>query len=416
MKLSDITDTAMRRFPLFLFLLPFAAAVAFAQGGSNYSAFGLGDLHGSVSAAYEGLGGASIAVPSRYALGGVNPATWSFISTTRLQTGFSLRQAHITTDNASIDQNSGKLQGIAGVFAVDTALGISFGFGLKPFSTISYMMERPTSLTVDGSTLSATSLYEGKGGLTTAYFGGTFRPIEDVTLGITALYHFGKLTSTITTDFDDSDYLSAALQSNDGLSGSGFNIGAIYSGIPNLYIGAVVTANLPLSITTEDRYASSVSADTTIETTSETDMPLSIGVGASYVTGKFLITGEFTTADFSKLALRKPAFVSFRRTNSISVGASKLSDTKASSFLDRCAYNFGAGFNQQYYVVNNQNIDEMYASFGIQAPVARNTYIDAAITGGMRGTTNSGLMQELFARLSFTISIGETWFQPFKRD
>ena len=145
-------------------------------------------------------------------------------------------------------------------------------------------------------------------------------------------------------------------------------------------------------------------------------MPLSLGLGASYITGKFLLTGEFTTSDFSVLTIRKPEFVSFRRSNTISVGASRLADHTASSFLDRWAYNVGAGFNQQYYVVNGQGIDELYASFGFQAPVARNTYIDAAITGGMRGTTNSGLMQELFARLSFTISVGETWFQPFKRD
>lgn len=416
MKTPAILHTALGRCFFLLLLLPFAAHEALAQGGSNYSAFGLGDIHNSVGAVYEGLGGASIAVPSRYALGGINPATWGFVSTTRLQAGFALRQTHITTENSSLDQNYSRLQGIAGVFSIDTALGASVSFGLKPFSSVSYLMERRRALDIEGTVLTGTSQYEGKGGMTTAYLGGTFRPMENLTLGLSAMYHFGKLTSTITNDFDDANYLSGALQTNSGLSGSGFSLGAVYSGIPNLYLGAVIIANQSLSVTEETRYASSVSDDTTTEASFDTDMPLSIGVGASYVSGKFMFTGEFSTSDFSTLALRQPDFVSFRRANSFILGVSRMSDHTASSFLDRWAYNFGVGFNQQYYVVNKQNIDEMYASFGVQAPVARNAYIDMALTGGMRGTTENNLMRELFARISFSISIGETWFQPFKRD
>ncbi len=86
------------------------------------------------------------------------------------------------------------------------------------------------------------------------------------------------------------------------------------------------------------------------------------------------------------------------------------------TFLDRWAYNVGAGYRQLYYVVNDQGIDEMYGSFGVQIPIARSTYLDAAATGGMRGTTDQGLIREVFARLSFSISIGENWFRPFKRD
>ncbi|MFM2134525.1 MAG: hypothetical protein RL156_1806, partial [Bacteroidota bacterium] len=35
---------------------------------------------------------------------------------------------------------------------------------------------------------------------------------------------------------------------------------------------------------------------------------------------------------------------------------------------------------------------------------------------GARGSTNNGGVQEMFARLSVTISVGEVWFVPFRRE
>lgn len=397
-------------------LLPLSAGILSAQGGANYSAFGLGDIQGSVGAVYDGLGGSSVAVPSQHALGGINPATWGLVTTTRLQTGFTFRQIHISSNSTSTSQNNGRLQGLAGVFSVDTALGIGIGFGFKPYSGVNYLLAETATVNFNGSTLTTTSEYEGEGGLTTAYLGGTFEPVDNVIVGISGLYHFGKITSTVTATFDDANYLPSALQINNGMSGGGISIGLLYTGVRNLTLGATVIANSALSVDVDERYASSVSDDTVLTSTFETDMPLTIAVGASYRTGKFLLTSELASSDFSNLSIRRPEFVSFRRANRISVGASRVGDPTASSALDRWAFSVGAGYNQQYYVVNDNGIDEMYASFGVQIPIARRTFLDGAVTGGMRGTTDNDLLRELFARFSVSISIGETWFKPFKRD
>lgn len=390
---------------------------AFAQGGSFYSLFGLGDIQDGRGAVYEGLGGTSIAVRSSYAIGSANPATWGDIATTRLQAGFSLRQAHLTSDNnASISQNNSRLQSVEGVFSIDTALGISVGFGFKPFSTVSYASTRTSTIVVGGQEFSATSEFVGKGGLTTGYLGATFRPVDNVTVGITGLYHFGRIKETQTTLFNLGDYLPSALQRSNGFSGSGVTLGVLYTGIENLALGATVTANAPLSITYDERYVSSFSLDTTLTQERETDMPLVLGIGASYLSGKFLFALDAATSDYTALSVRKPDFVQFRRANRASAGISRIANPNAESFLDRWAYNIGFGYNQQNYVVYNQDIDEMYASFGVQIPIARNAYLDAAMTGGTRGTTTNGLARELFARFSFSASIGETWFKPFKRD
>lgn len=400
------------------FLLSVVCSVpALAQGGSFYSLFGLGDIQDGRGAVYEGLGGTSIAVRSSYAIGSANPATWGDIATTRLQAGFSLRQAHLTSDNSgSLSQNNSRLQSVEGVFSIDTALGISVGFGFRPFSVVSYASTRTSTVVVGGQEFSSTSEFVGKGGLTTGYLGATFRPFDAVTVGITGLYHFGRIKETQTTLFNLGDYLPSALQRSNGFSGSGITLGVLYTGVPNLTLGATLMANAPLSITYDERYVSSFSLDTTITEKRETDMPLVLGIGASYVSGKFLFAVDAATSDYTALSVRKPDFVRFRRANRASIGISRTANLTSDSFLDRWAYNFGVGYNQQNYVVYNQEIDEMYASFGVQLPIARNAYLDGAMTGGTRGTTANGLARELFVRFSFSASIGETWFKPFKRD
>lgn len=387
-----------------------------AQGGSNYSIFGLGDIQESTGAVYDGLGGSSIAVRSPYALGGINPASWGFITTTRLQTGFMFRQTQASDNTTSLAQNNGSLQGIAGVFSIDTALGISVGFGFQPYSSVRYLISRGSSVTGAGQELTSNSEFEGKGGVSTAYIGGTVRLLDELMLGVSGQYNFGKISSNVTTSFNDGNYLPSALQNTDAFNGGGFTVGAMYTGIPNLTLGAVINANASATVAHDERYISSITLDTTIKENTETDLPLTLGLGASYTIGKFMLTGEVATTDFSTLSIRKPEFVSFRRANRVSVGASRLANPGASTTLDRWAYNIGAGYRQLYYVVNDQGIDEMYGSFGVQIPIARSTYLDAAATGGMRGTTDKGLIREVFARLSFSISIGENWFRPFKRD
>ena len=61
-------------------------------GGSNYSAFGFGDIIESHSAAFDAVGGTAIGATSPYAINLANPASWNAPRSTRFQTGFAFRQ------------------------------------------------------------------------------------------------------------------------------------------------------------------------------------------------------------------------------------------------------------------------------------------------------------------------------------
>ena len=143
----------MKKTLILLFLLVVASTGLHAQGGSNYTMFGIGDLRNTLGASYDGLGGTQIAVPSDYAVNFVNPAAWGIVKTTRFQGGFRFNQQSVTNGSSTIGQNNGKLEGIAAIFSIDTSLGIAASFGFYPYSSVNYSLTTPTSIVANGNTI-----------------------------------------------------------------------------------------------------------------------------------------------------------------------------------------------------------------------------------------------------------------------
>lgn len=49
-------------------------------------------------------------------------------------------------------------------------------------------------------------------------------------------------------------------------------------------------------------------------------------------------------------------------------------------------------------------------------PLKNTAFIDASLTFGARGKADGILVKEYFGKLNIDISIGETWFKPYKRE
>ena len=78
----------MRSLIIALTVLVCGTGLATAQGGSNYSALGIGDLRTTVGGIYDGMAGTAIAMPTPYGINVVNPALVGLATTTRLQGGY----------------------------------------------------------------------------------------------------------------------------------------------------------------------------------------------------------------------------------------------------------------------------------------------------------------------------------------
>jgi hypothetical protein len=386
-------------------------------GGSVYSLFGLGDIQESSGAAFDGIGGAALGVTLPYAVNTANPAAWNAVRSTRFQTGFMFRQFVVSDGTTTSAQNGGYLQGFSAVFSIDTTRGISAGFGIVPRSNVQYAYRLNQDF---GGGISTSTLFRGSGGMVGLYLGGAYQIVPLLNVGIMGEYDFGNIESEVQTDENQALNLNAGRTVNtDILGGFGGKLGLQFTGIPNLTVGAVVRFGLPMSITQTRLYKFSTSAgDSTDTTRFSTPMPLELGIGFGYRLGRVSLYADAVTKDFSNFSYRtRRDGVGFRRSTRVSVGLGYTGNADyGATFWESLGFSIGAGYHQQYYVVNGIGINEVYGSLGVQLPVARRVYFDVAAQAGSRGTIANGLVQELFVRLSFSVNIGEIWFQPLYRE
>ena len=205
---------------MFVVLFIQAGISACAQGGSNYSIFGLGDMRRSVGAAYEGVGGCMTSVPLDNTINLGNPALWTLVKTTRLQGGYRFNQQRVTQGDASVGQNNGKLDGASVIFALDTTEGISASIGIFPSSSVNYLFTKNVSVSLpdSGQYIKGKSTYAGSGGLVTGYVGGAWSITPSFSIGASGLFHFGRITDKIETSIYSQDALTSYVSNSDQLS------------------------------------------------------------------------------------------------------------------------------------------------------------------------------------------------------
>jgi len=402
-------------FYLILFIIP---CLVFAQGGSNYSVFGIGDIFSSYNSAYDGLAGTSTAIPSENYINLRNPALWSKVTTTRLQTGYRFNQHVNSVKNVSLYQNNGKVNDILALLSIDTSLGVSVAFGIFPYSNVNYMIRTPLHVTNEDVTLDGNVESQGSGGITQGFIGLSFNIFKDLAVGATVFGDFGMITTKTTTNFFITNAYPAYTEKNDNLSGYGLRGGLYYSGLKDFSFGAFIENHQKLEVDRQYIYQSAVFQDNVLlYDTFNIKIPNAYGFGASYKTGKFLFGMDISLQDFTGFNYQTGPNNEFKNLLQFSLGISRIGNPSLSAEIwDRTTYNIGFCSKQLYYKVAGQDINEMYGAFGMNIPLVGAAILDVSFNLGKRGTSAKDLMTEYFGRLSIDISIGETWFKPFKRE
>lgn len=406
--MSKIKNTAITAF-----LFAFGTIVLNAQGGSNYSALGIGDIF-QTNAYYEGMGGASVANPSTNSINMKNPAMWSIGSTTRLQTGYKFNQHYVSSDKNSLYQNNGQINGVFALFSIDTGYGLSISAGLAPYSSINYYVSTPINVD-NGDIITGANDFRGSGGITSAYLGTSFKLIDNLTLGVEGHVLFGKMSYSALTYINDGYSYYYLVNKQDFTQGFGYKTGLYYTGFGNLGIGLYYENASKVSVDRDSYYYIGTSVDT-VKSSFDINMPASYGLGVSYLTGKFIMAADLIYKTSKDMNYNIGTNTKFRNTIQFAAGINRVGNTNRSEdFLDKISYKFGFGYKQLYYTINNQNINELYLTTGAQIPISNAGIIDVGLVIGKRGTENSGLVSEYFGRMFFDLSIGEIWFKPFKR-
>lgn len=396
----------------------------FADGGSNYSSFGIGDIETVQGAAYWGLAGTSIAVPSDYHINMANPAMNSFVALTRLQLGYKFQQNYVNSENSNLFQNFGSIDGVNALFMIDTSRGLSAGFGMNNYTNVEFSTGSGFSKVIDGLPVSGKLESMGSGGIKKIYIGASYRPFSFLSIGYNHNVYLGNIQREARTLSNESYAHDSYTGRKYSFSGSSDRIG-LNLNYSNIILGMFYESASNVNAQSELIYISyydliatnTTIVDTTFKSSSDFQIPASFGVGASYLLGKFRIAADYTTQDFSKFAFNTGDLNKFQKYSSYSLGVERQGNTAAGAkAFDKWTYRFGLGYKDLYLNVADKSIGETYLSFGFTAPFGKASIFDYSVVFGSRGEVGAKLVQEYFARMYFNISIGEQWFVPFKRE
>jgi len=409
--------------PRLMSLISFAAILCatsvmmLAQGGSNYSTVGLGDLRLSSGALYDGMAGTSIAMPNDHGINVVNPALLGMSNFTRLQASYRFSQHAITARDGSTNQFNGEVDGILAHFSVDTAMGLGVNFGVIPYSGMNYAVERVIGSPTDSTRPNGKSSQLGSGGISAIQLGVSYRLLPMLYAGVSSQILFGLTSQT--------DEVTTSAYSETVRTLTGFDVRGLMlrSGLylrPNSSwsVGAFVSGGADASYTVTRSVVGFLGTatffDTTTTSSATTGLPFSYGIGVSFHAGRTTLGADVEVVDLSTVTMNVPQWASMGQFLRASLGFSQTAAAYAPTFFDKLGYRAGVAYQRQYYTVNGQDVNEYFGSFGVDFPLGGSATVDLALQGGFRGPSTG--LQEYFGRFMTSVSIGEIWFRPFARD
>lgn len=391
--------------------------VAFAQGGSNYSSIGLGDIRRSVGALYDGMAGTSIAMPSDHGINTVNPALLGMSTYTRLQVGYRFNQHLITDANGSLKQNNGEIDGLMVLFAIDTAHGFGISFGLLPYSSVNYLVSRQFSNDIDGTILTGRSNQSGVGGTSSVQLGVSGR-IGNLYGGVSMQSLLGVITLA------DDIYVSGIREqvrtsSSYDVRGLLFRAGMYYKATNSLSIGGFISGGPSGTLITGSRatavLAGSPYYDSVLIVRSSTGLPLGLGLGASIRDGRSMYGIDLEWTDHSRVTVNPRSDATFQRSLRATIGYNLPAAHYAPTFWERWGFRAGIGYQRDYFSFKGADLNEYFGSAGFDFPLGQSATVDVALQAGYRAPSSTGL-NEYIIRLTATFSIGEIWFRPFAHE
>lgn len=401
-------------------LLVLGAPVLRSQGGSNYSALGLGDAHFQAGGLYTAMGGTSIAMPSHYGINVVNPALLGRSVTTRLQVGYRFNQ-HVVrnVDERIIAQNNGELDGLLAMFSVDTARGFGVSFGILPFTNMAYKVQRPLSAIAGSDTIAGRSAQDGSGGTSMLHLGASVRLLHNLHFGLQFNGLFGVLSYTDRVTADGPFNAVASSKSYD-IRGLLLKGGFTWDPSPWLMVGGYVSAGGDGSVFTTRRVTgfsgSSILYDSTRIDEGSTGLPLLVGMGLSTPVGSGRLGADLEMQDFTSVTVNNRPDAGYTTGLRVSVGYTRPGPTTG-SWWNQIGYHAGLSAQRLPVQFKGAPIYESVIAGGLSMPLGGNAMVDAGLQLGYRGVDAPGSdLDELLGRFTVTVSIGEIWFRPFGRE
>ncbi len=401
-----------------IFFLVVWTSISFAQG-SVYTRYGVGDLVYNYSARRFGMGNLGIAVSDKDFISGVNPAGWNSIGLTRMEASVAFGSKIIGDANDSYFFKNTLFKGITFAVPIQRDYGITFSFGVLPYSRVDYDVEIPVKSSNVGE---FTQALTGKGGLSKIYLGGSYRLPFGFSLGASFDYYFGDIVYSSTLIFPDtSSFKTVGYVMKKSSLGMGATFGMLSpdiskflgaSKIKNLRVGAVFSLTTKLNTDTTISTNNLVGSNQIANGLAETKLPSRMGLGVSFVySNNYLFTFDFLTQNWAEYEFANKTESYLGQAFKFSWGMEYFREiSEFSSFWEQIRYRFGLSYEKTPFTVLGNDVFKSSISAGISFPMGVYNSIDIGIAGGIMGKKGNKTLEEKFLEARIALSFGERWF------
>jgi hypothetical protein len=401
--------------------------VSFAQEGtaSPYSYYGIGDVRFKGTVESRSMAGVAVEQDSVH-INLENPASFSNLKFTTFTIGGTLNTVELKSDNKTATAKRTTLD----YLAVGLPLGKwGVGFGLIPYSSVGYKIE-----SLSGDFNATNRRYDGSGDLNRAFLGAGYKITPKFSVGADVQYNFGTI-ETSSLEFVTGIPVGTREMNTSMLSGFNFNVGAMYQTKINKKLTLYSGLNYTIENTLKSKNTRNISTviynsgfdfavlDIVGEQKSNVDLlfpgkiSVSAGIGESK---KWLIGGK---AAYQKTAAQANSYnessnVGYGRYGSLSLGGYYVPNYSSfSSYAKRIVYRGGLRYEKTGLVVKGESINDIGLSLGLGLPITGSlSNVNIGFELGKRGTTNSNLVEENYAKISVGFSLNDKWFQQRKFD
>lgn len=399
--------------------------VSFAQEGtaSPYSYYGIGDIRFKGTVESSSMAGVAVEQDSVH-INLENPASFANLKLTTFTVGGTLNTVKLKSDSKTESAKRTTLDYLA--------VGLPFGkwgvgFGLIPYSSVGYKIE-----SLSGDLNANNRRYSGSGGLNKVFLGVGYKVAPGFSIGADMHYNFGKI-ETSSLEFITGVPVGTREMNTSILSGFNFNIGAMYQTNINKKLTLYSGLNYTIENTLKSENTRNISTviynsgfdlavvDVLGQQTSNVDLlfpgklSLSAGIGESK---KWLVGGKIA---YQKTAAQANTYnesdnVDYGKYGSVSLGGYYIPNYNSfSSYTKKIVYRGGLRYEKTGLVVNSESINDMGLTLGLGLPITGSfSNVNVGFELGKRGTTNAGLVQENYAKISVGFSLNDKWFQQRK--
>ena len=403
----------------------FFSVAIFAQEGSAspYSFYGIGQVRFRGAHEYRSMAGVAVEQDSIH-INLQNPASYANLKFTSVALG----ATYATTALKSNSQASNARRTTIDYLAVGLPMGkFGLGFGLIPFSSVGFKVQSTSD-----EAGAVNRRFDGRGGMNKAFVGVGYKIAPKFNIGADVSYNFGKIETNSFQYVNGVVSGTRELNTAD-LSGVNFSVGMMYE--TKLY--KKINAYTSLTYTIESNLRSNNSrniataiynsdfniaiVDVLADINSATDLilPSKITLGGGIGQArKWLVGGtvEYGANSVQANEYNNNANVGYGKYGSVSLGGYFIPQYNSfTNYAKRIVYRGGLRYEKTGLVINAESINDMGLTLGLGLPL-NGTFsnVNIGFEMGKRGTTNSGLVQENYANISFGFSLNEKWFERRK--